>query len=200
MKRFILILSALAALTASSLFILGATYTQDITIPPEYAGRHISVEGIPIRDSQQGAGPDVLLIHGSMGSIEDWETLMPELAQAFRVTAFDRLGHGYSAMPATDFTLQDNARLALGAIRKPVVILQGDRDAYRPIKEDSARLAERIPDARLIHLQDTGHYIQYAAPGAVVEALQGLGGTAPRDREHLADRPEHVHHEPGPSP
>lgn len=332
-KRFILILFALTALTALSLYVLGATYSQDIKIPPVHKGRHINIDDIPIRYVQEGEGPDVLLIHGSLGSIEDWETLMPELSRHFRVTAFDRLGHGYSAMPETDFTLQDNAHLALGvirklgltdtrvlghsyggavalqlaaddppevasyvllaplgfahaqpdpldrvialpilglgvlrvlapnatqgmligglknavspneaklpgnfyeqrlklwnrpaplhawarqrvtvndsltalsqryaSIRKPVVILQGDKDAYRHIQEDSARLAERIPDARLIPVKDAGHYIQYAAPQAVIEALQGLGDTPSTDREHLANRPEHVHHEPQSSP
>ncbi len=49
----------------------------------------------PIRYAQAGEGPDVVLIHGAMTSVEDM-VLGPfdALAQRFRVTAFDRPGYG----------------------------------------------------------------------------------------------------------
>jgi pimeloyl-ACP methyl ester carboxylesterase len=49
----------------------------------------------PVRYAQAGRGPDVVLLHGAMSSLEDM-VLGPfdRLAERFRVTAFDRPGHG----------------------------------------------------------------------------------------------------------
>jgi pimeloyl-ACP methyl ester carboxylesterase len=56
----------------------------------------VSVNGLPIRVYQRGSGPDVLLIHGSPGSLEDFAPIFSTLGTRFRLTAYDRPGHGYS--------------------------------------------------------------------------------------------------------
>jgi len=72
---------------------------------------------MPIRYVQAGGGPDVLLVHGSPGSLEDWELTMARLSPRFRVTAFDRPGQGYSGGAGRPHTIEDNATVVLGVIR-----------------------------------------------------------------------------------
>jgi pimeloyl-ACP methyl ester carboxylesterase len=86
-------------------------------IPPGAAGRHVLVGGTPIRYVQAGTGPDVVLVHGSPGSVEDWEPILPRLSPRFRVTAFDRPGHGYSGGADRPHTAAENATAALDLIR-----------------------------------------------------------------------------------
>lgn len=75
------------------------------------------VGGTPIRYVQAGTGPDVVLVHGSPGSLEDWEPILARLSPRFRVTAFDRPGHGYSGGAERPHTPAENAAVALDLIR-----------------------------------------------------------------------------------
>jgi pimeloyl-ACP methyl ester carboxylesterase len=53
--------------------------------------------GAPIGYAQAGSGPDVLLIHGALTNAADMViALFPTLTERYRVTAFDRPGHGAS--------------------------------------------------------------------------------------------------------
>jgi pimeloyl-ACP methyl ester carboxylesterase len=293
----------LAGLTA-----LGWAQRPSTTIPPGVAGRHVVADGTPIRCVQAGSGPDVLLVHGSPGSAEDWEPVLEPLAKRFRVTAFDRPGHGYSGGESRPHTPSENAAVALAVIRalglrdvvfvghsyggstalalalqdppevralvvvgsrtygpvavdrlyrilavpffgrgvaaavsplvgpgrvdagirdafgpnagaipagfvaertvlwtrptvsatlseervtlgdalaaaapryptirKPVVIVCGEQDGNQG---DARRLAAEIPGSRLILLPDTGHYVQFARPAALIEAIEGAASPA----------------------
>ena len=97
---------------------IGLTYQQDNAIPADYNGQHVQIDDVKLRYYQSGKGPDVLLIHGSMGGIEDWETLIPLLEKKFRVTAFDRIGHGFSSTDQTGSTLEHNAYLVTKLIEE----------------------------------------------------------------------------------
>jgi len=88
-----------------------------VRIPPGAAGQYATVDGVPIRYAQSGTGPDVLLVHGSPGSIEDWEPMIPRLSARRRVTALDRPGQGYSGGGERPHTPADNATVVLGLIR-----------------------------------------------------------------------------------
>jgi len=63
---------------------------------------------MPVRDvnnatyhyTDQGSGQPVILLHGFMGSILNWDTITPILERHNRVIAIDILGHGRSASPA----------------------------------------------------------------------------------------------------
>src|SRR5215218_2623480 len=52
-----------------------------------------------------GEGPVVLLIHGITGTSEQWNDVLPLLAERFTVVAPDLLGHGRSAKPRGDYSL-----------------------------------------------------------------------------------------------
>jgi pimeloyl-ACP methyl ester carboxylesterase len=61
----------------------------------------------------------------------------------------------------------------LATIQCPVAVIWGDRDPYVPF--DTAReLADRIPHARLTHLQGGDHYIMEERPHEVTDALLSL--------------------------
>lgn len=63
--------------------------------PP--TGEFLDVNGTRVHAMVMGSGPDVVLIHGAFGSLNDFTyDLMPRLAQRYRVIAFDRPGLGYS--------------------------------------------------------------------------------------------------------
>lgn len=66
-------------------------------------GKNIDVEGVPTNYHDVGAGPSVVLIHGSGPGVSawaNWRSTMPHLARRFRVVAPDVLGFGYTARPA----------------------------------------------------------------------------------------------------
>src|SRR5262245_7436735 len=100
---------AFVLLVVVGLAALGALQRPDTTLPPGARGRHVTVDGVPIRCVQAGQGRDLLLVHGSPGSIEDWDPVFDRLAQRYRVTAFDRPGHGYSGGANRPHTPDENA-------------------------------------------------------------------------------------------
>lgn len=113
---------ALAAFAVVVLLLLGgiafagARYEPNTDIPAGFSGRHVPVLGTPIRVRQEGAGRNVLLIHGSPGSIEDWAPVFDSLSASFSLTAFDRQGNGFSG-DTGDYSPKDNARTALALVR-----------------------------------------------------------------------------------
>jgi len=94
-------------------------------------GQMIPVTGGRIHAEVTGAGPDVVLIHGSSGSTRDMSfALAPLLADRYRVILFDRPGLGYSdplnpagASIAEQADALVEAAEALGA-RHPIVVGQ----------------------------------------------------------------------------
>ncbi len=75
------------------------------------------VDGTQLSYHQRGSGPDVVLIHGGMGSAEDWEPVLAQLAESFRVTVVDRPGFGLSrADGKLDATYPGNAKLIAGLV------------------------------------------------------------------------------------
>lgn len=80
-----------------------------------------------VRFSQKGQGKDILLIHGSTGSLEDWSYIIDALSTRYRITSFDRICHGYSSCENYQFNLNDNAELVKKIIdklglKKPMII------------------------------------------------------------------------------
>lgn len=73
--------------------------------------QYITIGNERIRFLQKGKGRDILLIHGTPGSIEDWNLVISELSKKYRVTTFDRLGHGYSTSNTYTYHIQENALL-----------------------------------------------------------------------------------------
>lgn len=93
-------------------------------------GRIVSLGGLRVHAHTEGAGPDLVLLHGASGNTRDFTfRLMGMLADRYRVTAFDRPGLGWSdpvagaADPAVQARHLQAAAARLGLIR-PLVLGQ----------------------------------------------------------------------------
>jgi pimeloyl-ACP methyl ester carboxylesterase len=106
---FALVLAGL--LIAGVLMTIGALYQPNTQIPSGFLGQHVTVNGLPVRVYQRGRGQDVLMIHGSPGSVEDWSPMFGALSTRLRLTAYDRPGHGFSGDNGT-YSPSANAALA----------------------------------------------------------------------------------------
>lgn len=90
-RRLVLALlaTALAGLATSGLAQQTATSEQ-----------YFDSDGTRIRYVVRGSGPPVVLVHGFAINAEmNWSLVIPQLAQEFRVIAFDHRGHGKSGKP-----------------------------------------------------------------------------------------------------
>lgn len=58
--------------------------------------RNVNAGGLNWHVRQDGEGPDLVCIHGAGASLQSWDSLVPLLAQAFRVTRMDLPGHADS--------------------------------------------------------------------------------------------------------
>jgi 2-hydroxy-6-oxonona-2,4-dienedioate hydrolase len=65
---------------------------------------HVDVGGVRTRVLQAGSGPDLVLLHGTGGHLEAYARDIAGLAEDFRVTAYDMVGHGWSDLPDHPYT------------------------------------------------------------------------------------------------
>jgi magnesium chelatase accessory protein len=81
--------------------------------PNRAASRFVEAGGLSWHVQRMGAGPKLLLIHGTGGASHSFRDLMPMLAAHFEVLSPDLPGHGFTAAPDTDsLSLPEMARLA----------------------------------------------------------------------------------------
>jgi len=118
MKKIVKILLYLFAAIVLIFSIAGITSRDMTKIPEDFEGKYIEISGIKIRYNQIGKGQDILFIHGVPGSIEDWESVISSLSSNYRVTVYDRPGHGYSSAEKLGYNLEHNANIALGLINE----------------------------------------------------------------------------------
>lgn len=118
MKKFFKIVLYLFA-AIMLIFSIAGIASRDITkIPEDFEGKYVEISGTKIRYHQHGKGQDILFIHGVPGSIEDWESIISSLSSNYRVTVYDRPGHGYSSAEKIGYNLEHNANIALGLINE----------------------------------------------------------------------------------
>jgi pimeloyl-ACP methyl ester carboxylesterase len=121
MKRVTLmvlrIVVAIVAGIAATAFVLGLLYKPDTAAPDGYRGSVVDIGGVPLRVLQEGSGPDILMIHGSPGILEDFDLQAESLRAGFRVTRYDRPGQGFSGDDGR-YSIDHNATVALAVIEK----------------------------------------------------------------------------------
>jgi 2-hydroxy-6-oxonona-2,4-dienedioate hydrolase len=91
--------------------------------------RHVDVGGMRTRVLRAGAGPDLVLLHGTGGHLESYAREIAGLAADFRVTAYDMIGHGWSDLPDTPYTidlLSDHLLGLMDALEIDVAHLSGE--------------------------------------------------------------------------
>lgn len=71
----------------------------------------IQANNLSFHIQHTGSGPDLFLVHGLTGDLSIWFLCkaMSVLGEAWRVTAYDLRGHGYSEVPLTGYTSADHA-------------------------------------------------------------------------------------------
>src|SRR5262245_2373845 len=62
----------------------------------------VSVNGMSFAYVQEGSGPPVVLVHGSMSDYREWSGQMAPLARHYRVIAYSRRYHWPNLQPGTD--------------------------------------------------------------------------------------------------
>ncbi|MEO0015140.1 MAG: hypothetical protein RLZZ535_3529 [Cyanobacteriota bacterium] len=67
--------------------------------------QYIELDSVKIRYWQQGEGEPIILLHGGNSCIEIWSFNINQLAQHYRVYAFDMVGAGRSDKPVADYSL-----------------------------------------------------------------------------------------------
>lgn len=90
--------------------------------PNREASRFVTADGYAWHVQCMGAGPVLLLVHGTGAATHSWRALMPLLATRFSVVAFDLPGHGFTAMPSSD-------RMSLPGMARSIGLLLQTLDA-----------------------------------------------------------------------
>jgi len=81
--------------------------------PQRASSRFVEAGGVRWHVQEKGAGPRVLLVHGTGASTHSWRGLLPLLAANHRVLAMDLPGHGFTgALPREATTLPGVANAA----------------------------------------------------------------------------------------
>jgi pimeloyl-ACP methyl ester carboxylesterase len=68
------------------------------------------INGLTVHYQQTGSGPDLVLVHGLFCNLAFWYlSVVPALAERFRVTVYDLRGHGFSDGPEHGYRAVDLA-------------------------------------------------------------------------------------------
>ncbi len=121
---------ALGAVVALTLWRASSREAAALRAQPP-TGQFVQVGAQRVHYVTRGSGPDVVLIHGASGSLQDFDFgLSAALATRYRVTAFDRPGFGYSAPMANgDASLAGQAEVLRAAaealdLQHPILVGQ----------------------------------------------------------------------------
>ncbi|MDR5777335.1 MULTISPECIES: alpha/beta hydrolase [unclassified Caballeronia] len=122
--------AALAATAAAAAALWNRHKAKQVERAHPPVGRFIGIDGTHLHYSDSGTGPCIVLLHGNMVTLQDFEAsgVTDGLAENFRVVSFDRPGFGHSDRPRNRlWTAQAQAALIQRAlnelgIAKPIVV------------------------------------------------------------------------------
>ncbi|UZK70187.1 alpha/beta hydrolase [Sphingomonas sp. S1-29] len=168
--------AGIAALAGAAIFNRWSAARAQRDHPP--IGAFVEVDGMPVHYYQRGAGPAIVLIHGSASLVEDFVVsgLIALLAKQHRVIAFDRPGYGYTPRPrGIDWTPERQAELLVAAcaklgIDRPIVV--GHSWGTLPALAWALDHRESISGLALL----SGYFFATPRPDAVMAAVAGSPG------------------------
>ena len=89
-------------------------------MPLDWPGREhsrlVACDGLTWHVQQSGAGPTLLLLHGTGGSTHSWRDCIPALETTYTVVAIDLPGHGFTDIP-TNFARRQDVHALTGMAR-----------------------------------------------------------------------------------
>jgi magnesium chelatase accessory protein len=88
--------------------------------PHHAASSFVPAAGITWHIQRMGAGPRLLLIHGTGASTHSWRDLLPRLAKNFSCVAIDLPGHGFTGLPDPDRLSLSGMSEAIAALLKTI--------------------------------------------------------------------------------
>lgn len=104
------------------------THAQIVSKYSDADSRFVVLDGVNIHFKDQGEGPAVLLVHGSVGDLADWDGWVAQLRERYRVIRLDLPSFGLSGGIASDnysidryLTLVDSLMDHLGEPRFAIV-------------------------------------------------------------------------------
>jgi pimeloyl-ACP methyl ester carboxylesterase len=171
----------------------------------------VYVDGLRVHYRDRGAGPVVLLLHGSNASLFTWEVWATDLARDHRVVTLDLPGHGltgpdpharYSAAGMADFLDHFVATLGLGrftlggnsmggGVAWRYTVLHPDK-VERLILVDAAGLPRAEPPPfgfRMFRRPVVGHVARWFSPRFLVaKSVRDVYGDPSRVSEALVDQ------------
>ncbi len=171
-KKVILFIILGLGIFVLMLTFLGYTNLGNLSPDQNQEYTFVNIGNENIRILQKGSGRDILFIHGSPGLIEDWNDVFDTLAQNYRVTAFDRLGHGYSSSNEYTYHIQDNAVLVEQLIvalklKNPLIVghsYGGSTAAYMATHSELKDLKYIIIDSPLYRSRSSSIYKLVSTP------------------------------------
>jgi pimeloyl-ACP methyl ester carboxylesterase len=89
MKKYLLITLSAALLVACNVFAQSVKYGSN-------NGKFLTISKTKTYYEEYGKGMPLLLLHGGLGSISNFEKCIPELSKKYRVIAADSPSHGRS--------------------------------------------------------------------------------------------------------
>jgi pimeloyl-ACP methyl ester carboxylesterase len=105
----------------------------------------IEVNDAALYYEERGHGAPLILIHGGLASSSQWEPVVPELANGFRVITPDSRGHGRSTNPAGELSyarIADDIAALIAALRLRRPVVGGWSDGGQVTLELGARHPE----------------------------------------------------------
>jgi pimeloyl-ACP methyl ester carboxylesterase len=122
-------------------------------------------------DRARGLGADIAFVVTRRMAFADKyvsPTVVDFLEQMIRATPIDVIAEFYPALMAHD---KSDALAVIGKV--PVLVLTGGQDRLTP-PDHGRRIAESLPDAELVEIDDAGHVLPLEYPGVVTGGLRRL--------------------------
>jgi pimeloyl-ACP methyl ester carboxylesterase len=133
----------------------------------------IEVNGVRLRYELTGQGDGVVLVHGSWDDRHGFDAVAPDLAERFRVLAYDRRGHSDGEGGGTlDDDVADLAALIEGLVLGPAHVVGHSRGGAVAL-----RLAIARPElVRTVNVHEPPLFALLADHPEVRARLEEMGG------------------------